>query len=145
MSSSYSVVVHGVGPPFGHRRAFKMLQLLQQLLAEASSKHCDAVHTWSFNRERRTTFQLSVVHSLFHIHGLKIWSVSFPTHQLPSAATQAVLLYWLQNPGNIPQSAGTLVPNTTPRNTLLLLEFWSLPDGTHVEGLMYSIRCTWRW
>ena len=51
--ASHPVVVHGVGPPFGGRGAFKVLQLLQQLLAEGPGEHRQAEDAGSFSGEHR--------------------------------------------------------------------------------------------
>jgi len=43
-------VVHGVGSSFGGGGLLKVLQLLHQLLTEASLKHREAINSGSFNR-----------------------------------------------------------------------------------------------
>ena len=75
--ASHPVVVHGVGPPFGGRGAFKVLQLLQQLLAEGPGEHRQAEDAGSFSGEHRQTVGLWALVTSFHIQAGKSASMSF--------------------------------------------------------------------
>lgn len=53
----YPVVVHGVGSSFGSVGLLKVLQLLQQLVAETLLKHWEAINSFCFDRRLKALNQ----------------------------------------------------------------------------------------
>lgn len=53
----YPVVVHGVGSSFGSVGLLKVLQLLQQLVAETLLKHWEAINSFCFDRRLKASNQ----------------------------------------------------------------------------------------